>query len=123
MRYKCKLCGRDKFTSKQPHKCVGGFRKRKIIWEEITMSKQQTAVEWLTKEISSILGPLSTEPMQDLLLVDTINKAKTMERQQIIGAINSLNDTQRSNSIAFAAHKNEMSFAEQYYIDTFEISK
>lgn len=34
-RYKCLLCGRDKFTAKQPHNCVGGFRKRKILWEEI----------------------------------------------------------------------------------------
>lgn len=34
-RWKCMLCGRDKFTRKSPHKCVGGFRKRKIIWQEI----------------------------------------------------------------------------------------
>ena len=34
-RWKCLLCGRDKFTHKSPHKCVGGYRKRKIIWEEI----------------------------------------------------------------------------------------
>lgn len=30
--YKCDLCGRDKFTSKQPHNCVEGFRKRKLSW-------------------------------------------------------------------------------------------
>jgi hypothetical protein len=34
-RYKCMLCGRDKFTSKTPHKCIGGYRKRKIIWQEV----------------------------------------------------------------------------------------
>lgn len=34
-RYKCLLCGRDKFTAKQPHKCRGGFRKRKIQWAEV----------------------------------------------------------------------------------------
>lgn len=34
-RWKCMLCGRDKFTHKSPHKCVGGFRKRKIIWQEV----------------------------------------------------------------------------------------
>lgn len=34
-RWKCMLCGRDKFTHKSPHKCVGGYRKRKIIWQEI----------------------------------------------------------------------------------------
>lgn len=35
-RWKCMLCGRDKFTHKSPHKCVGGFRKRKIIWQELS---------------------------------------------------------------------------------------
>lgn len=33
--YKCLLCGRDKFTKKTPHQCVGGYRKRKLKWEEI----------------------------------------------------------------------------------------
>jgi hypothetical protein len=33
-RWKCMLCGRDKFTHKSPHKCVNGFRKRKIVWQE-----------------------------------------------------------------------------------------
>lgn len=32
-RWKCMLCGRDKFTHKSPHKCVGGYRKRKIVWQ------------------------------------------------------------------------------------------
>lgn len=35
VRYKCLLCGRDKFTKKTPHQCVGGYRKRKLKWEEI----------------------------------------------------------------------------------------
>lgn len=30
--WKCMRCGRDKFTSKQPHNCDTGFRKRNIIW-------------------------------------------------------------------------------------------
>lgn len=34
-RYKCLLCGRDKFTQKIPHKCLNGYRKRHIVWEEI----------------------------------------------------------------------------------------
>ena len=34
-RYRCLLCGRDKFTHKTPHNCVGGYRKRKIKWEPI----------------------------------------------------------------------------------------
>ena len=35
MRYKCNLCGRDKFTHKIPHKCIGGFRKRGLKWTPI----------------------------------------------------------------------------------------
>lgn len=35
MRYKCLLCGRDKFTQKSPHCCRGGFRKRNIEWTTI----------------------------------------------------------------------------------------
>jgi hypothetical protein len=34
-RFKCLLCGRDSFTSKQPHICMGGYRARKILWKEI----------------------------------------------------------------------------------------
>ena len=44
--------------------------------------KQQTAVEYLINEISVILGPLKTKPIQDLLMVDAINKAKEMEKEQ-----------------------------------------
>jgi hypothetical protein len=29
-KHKCLLCGRDKFSQPTPHKCVGGFRKRKL---------------------------------------------------------------------------------------------
>ena len=34
-RYRCLLCGRDKFTAKEPHNCTGGFRKHGIEWEEV----------------------------------------------------------------------------------------
>ena len=37
VRYKCLLCGRDTFTRKSPHNCVGGFRKRKIQWQEVSL--------------------------------------------------------------------------------------
>jgi len=33
--YMCLLCYRDKFTHKQPHKCLGGFRKRNIPWQKL----------------------------------------------------------------------------------------
>jgi hypothetical protein len=53
------------------------------------MSKQ-TAVEFLINEISDILGRIETTPMQDLLMLDAVNKAKEMEKQQIIDACNQI---------------------------------
>jgi Ribonuclease G/E len=44
--------------------------------------EKQTAVEWLLNEISVILGPLKTKPMQGLLIIDAINKAKEKEKEQ-----------------------------------------
>lgn len=35
-RYRCTLCGRDKFKRKTPHRCNGQYRKHHIIWEEIS---------------------------------------------------------------------------------------
>ena len=34
-RYKCLLCGRDKFIRKTPHRCNNGFRKKGIKWQPI----------------------------------------------------------------------------------------
>ena len=51
------------------------------------MKKKQTAVDYLVKELSAILGHLETKPMQDLLMVDAINKAKQIEEEQIIDAM------------------------------------
>lgn len=45
------------------------------------MSKN-TAVEYLIKEISDILGPIETNPTQDLLMADAFLKAKELEREQ-----------------------------------------
>jgi hypothetical protein len=45
----------------------------------------KTAVQYLVKEFSDILGKLETNPMQDLL-VDAIKKAKELEKRQIINA-------------------------------------
>lgn len=48
------------------------------------MSKNnQSSIEYLIKEFSEILGPISTNPMQDLLLVDAIKQAKAMHKQEI----------------------------------------
>jgi hypothetical protein len=45
---------------------------------------KQTAVEYLIKEFSDILGKLQTDSMQDLLLLDAVNKAKEMEKNYYI---------------------------------------
>ena len=45
-------------------------------------TKNQTAVEFLIKEFSDILGPLDTKPMQDLLMMDAMKKAKEIEKEQ-----------------------------------------
>jgi hypothetical protein len=47
---------------------------------------QQTAVDFLIKEFSDILGPLDTIPMQDLLLMAAIKQSKEMFQQQIEAA-------------------------------------
>lgn len=47
-------------------------------------SNKQTAVEFLIKEFSEILGPIDTKSMQDLLLMDAMNQAKEMEKQQLV---------------------------------------
>ena len=47
---------------------------------------EETAVEFLIKEFSEILGKIKTQPMEDLLLVDAIDRAKGMEKEQIVEA-------------------------------------
>jgi hypothetical protein len=46
------------------------------------MGNKQTAVEFLIKEFSEILGPLETKPMQDLLMMDAMKQAKQMDIEQ-----------------------------------------
>ena len=71
---------------------------------------QQTAVDYLIKQISEILGPLKTEGMTDLLLVDAIQKAKQMEKEQIMKA---------AKVILFASTGPGDTAAEQYYNETY----
>jgi hypothetical protein len=77
------------------------------------MSKQ-TAVEFLIKEFNDILGPLDTKPMQDLLMVDAMKRAKQMEKEQIIEAMNIGFD----NGSAFIEDI-KWNNAEQYYNETY----
>ena len=58
---------------------------------------KKTAVDYLINEFSDILGNLKTEPMQDLLLVDAVNKAKTMEIEQIKDAYSDGLNAHRTN--------------------------
>ena len=70
---------------------------------------EHTAVDYLIKEVSAILGQLKTEPMQDLLLVDAINKANKMFEQQIIDAFKNGDCNGTFETIN----------AEQYYTSTY----
>jgi hypothetical protein len=51
-KWKCLLCGRDKFTHKSPHYCADGYRKHKILWQQIEPEPQQNEIlafaEYLT---------------------------------------------------------------------------
>jgi hypothetical protein len=47
-------------------------------------TKQQSAVDFLVKEISTILGKIDTNNLQDYFLTDAINKAKEIEKRQLI---------------------------------------
>ena len=73
---------------------------------------KQTAVEYLVKEFSNILGKIQTETLQDsIFLINAIEQAKEMEKEQIIkayadGRISVLN--------------REIIRYEQYYNETFK---
>lgn len=72
--------------------------------------KTETAVDYLVKEFSEILGKIVTNPMQDLLMVDAINKAKEKEKQQIIDAY---------VSGCVKDYGNYENLANEYYNETF----
>lgn len=46
-------------------------------------NEKQTAVQFMLKEFSAIIGELKTTVMQNLLLKDAYDKALQMEREQI----------------------------------------
>jgi len=48
-RFKCLLCGRDKFTQKSAHYCKGVYRKHHIRWEEITPEWDLFAIDLCEK--------------------------------------------------------------------------
>lgn len=71
---------------------------------------KQTAVDFLVKEFSDIIGKINLGPISDLLLVDAIKKAKEMEKKQIINAVHD------SMGINFEFDYRK---AEQYYNQTY----
>lgn len=63
VKYKCLLCGRDKFTRKSPHNCKGGFRKKNIIWEDVKPKAENPTADRAPKKIfeKTTDFPLSAE--------------------------------------------------------------
>jgi len=68
--------------------------------------RKKTAVEYLVKEFSDMIGKINLSGMQELLLMDAITKAKALEKQQIEDAYEQ-GDIQLVNS-------------EQYYTQTYK---
>ena len=68
--------------------------------------RKKTAVEYLTKEFSDMIGKINLSGMQELLLMDAITKAKELEKKQIKDAYEQ-GDIQLVN-------------AEQYYTQTYK---
>jgi hypothetical protein len=77
------------------------------------MSNKKTAVDYLLREISEILGEVSTHGLQNLLLVDAYKKAKAMEKEQIIDAFN---ESRLTNPMLGFKHVT----CEEYYNETYE---
>jgi hypothetical protein len=80
-----------------------------------TMSNnKQTSVEYLIKEFSEILGPISTKPMQNLLLMDAMKQAKSMHKNEIKDAVGVGSQFDRNYLYGYQDK------AKQYYNETFE---
>jgi len=48
------------------------------------MANKKTAVDFFLKEMSDIIGIVNTDAFQNLLMIDAYNKAKQMEKEQIV---------------------------------------
>ena len=76
------------------------------------MTTKKTAVDYLLREISEILGEVSTHGLQNLLLVDAYKKAKAIEKEQIKDAYIICEDS--------GTLEESKVYAEQYYNRTYE---
>lgn len=66
---------------------------------------KQTVIEWFSNEISEIIGKVPFSKEQEEKLIHTLEKAKEMEKQQII-------DAYKGGVVG-------TKLAEQYYNETF----
>jgi len=74
-----------------------------------------TAVEYLIKEFSNVLGKIQTKSLKDsILLIDAIEQAKEMEKQQIIDAHGQKKD------YSFSQIDPQTITGEQYYNETYK---
>lgn len=76
-------------------------------------NNKQNSVEWLIKEFSEILGPIKTKAFQNLLLVDAIEQAKAIHKQEIEEAFASGIDNE------WCINKYLKKKPQQYYNETF----
>jgi hypothetical protein len=70
---------------------------------------KQTAVNYLIKEFSDILGPIETKPMQDLLIMAAIKQAKEMEKEQMFNSFMAFESNTEENEKLF----------DEYYKETY----
>jgi len=77
---------------------------------------KQTAVNYLIKEFSDILGPIETKPMQNLLMMDAIKKAKQIDKEQ---RIQDMSKMQIISDVDFDGNVTFMFSPEQYYEETY----
>ena len=80
------------------------------------MENKQTAVNFLIKEFSDILGPIETKPMQNLLMMDAIKKAKQIDKEQ---RIQDMSKMQIISDVDFDGNVTFMFSPEQYYNKTY----
>lgn len=50
VKYECQLCSRRTFDKPSPHKCSGGYRKRKLIWHKYYVPENVVLFEKTTNK-------------------------------------------------------------------------
>jgi glycerol-3-phosphate cytidylyltransferase-like family protein len=65
-RYKCLLCGRDKFTRRTPHKCNHGYRKRNIKWVDEVIVVDTSIAEALEQHKPNVFAKGGDRTVENL---------------------------------------------------------